>query len=51
MAQERIRLPTSEAGLVRYFEESKSKIQLSPVTVVSFIIGMIVVLIILNKIW
>ncbi|MGB9675281.1 MAG: preprotein translocase subunit Sec61beta [Candidatus Nanoarchaeia archaeon] len=51
MAQEKIRLPTSEAGLVRYFEEAKSKFQLSPVTVVSFVIGMIIILLIFNKIF
>ena len=30
---EQIRLPTSGGGLVRYFEDYKSKIEIGPVTV------------------
>ena len=42
MAQDKIRLPTSEGGLVRYGDESPSKFQLKPHYVVGFAIAMII---------
>ncbi|MBI1972676.1 preprotein translocase subunit Sec61beta [Candidatus Woesearchaeota archaeon] len=46
MADNRITLPTSGGGLMRYSEESSSKLKVSPVTVM-VIIGIIIVLAIL----
>lgn len=34
MADTRIRMPSSGGGLIRYFDEYKSKIQISPILVV-----------------
>lgn len=46
MADNRITLPTSGGGLMRYSEETTSRIKVSPVTVM-VIIGIIIVLAIL----
>ncbi len=43
MAQDKINLPSSGAGLMRYFDEFKSKISLKP-QVVLVIIGLVVIL-------
>ena len=43
MAKDRIRMPSSGGGLVRYFDEYRTKFEIKPQTV----IGMIVVIIIL----
>ena len=43
MADNKISLPSSGGGLVRYFEDLKSKINLKP-EVVMIIIGLVVVL-------
>lgn len=48
MAQERISMPSSMGGLVRYFDEYKSKIQFKPGHIVVFIIIIILVEIFLN---
>lgn len=45
MAQEKIRLPTSEGGLVRYGEDSPSKFQIKPEYVIGFAIALIIVFI------
>lgn len=42
MAEERISMPSSQGGLVRYYNEYKSKIQIKPVHVVAFAITVIV---------
>lgn len=42
MAEERLRMPASFGGLVRYFEEYKSKIQIKPTHVILGIIIFII---------
>lgn len=43
MADEQISMPSSQGGLVRYFNEYKSKIRIKPVHVVAFAVAVIVV--------
>jgi len=43
MAQDRIRMPMSEGGLVRYGEETKSKFVIKPEVVVGLGIAIIIV--------
>ena len=43
MAQDKIQLPQSGGGLVRYFEDYKSRFEFGPWTVV-IIIGVVIVL-------
>lgn len=43
MAQERIHMPQSGGGIVRYTDDSKSKIEIKPWTVVIMIIVVIVI--------
>ena len=50
MADNRIQLPQSGGGLVRYFEDYKSKIEFSPWTIIIFILVIIVGVIILGLI-
>ncbi|MEK6837728.1 MAG: preprotein translocase subunit Sec61beta [Nanoarchaeota archaeon] len=42
MADERISMPSSQGGLVRYYNEYKSKVQIKPVHVVAFAIAVII---------
>ena len=55
MADQKIRLPSSGGGLVRYYEsEYKSKYQLKPVTIVAICIVVIVfgiILTVFGKSW
>lgn len=44
MAQERVQMPSSGGGLVRYFEDYKSKIEFKP----SYVVAAIVLIIILE---
>lgn len=48
MADERVQLPSGQGGLVRYFEDYKSKIEFKPDYVVFFIILVIVIEIFLH---
>jgi len=48
MSKDKIQMPASQGGLVRYFDEYKSKFTLKPVHVIIFIIIIIVLLIALN---
>ena len=43
MAEDQMRMPMSSGGLVRYFEEYKSKLQLDPMHVVFIIAAVIVI--------
>jgi len=43
MADEQMRMPMSSGGLVRYFEEYKSKLQIDPMHVVLIIAAVIVI--------
>lgn len=42
---EQLKVPASSGGLVRYFDEYKSRFQLKPETVVGMIIGVIVIVV------
>ena len=48
MADEKIQLPSGMGGLVRYFDDYKSKIMFKPEHVVAFIVLVIVIEIILQ---
>ena len=48
MADERVQLPSGMGGLVRYFDDYKSKIMFKPEHVVAFIILVIIAEIILQ---
>ncbi len=48
MAQDRIQMPSSQGGLVRYFDEYKSKIEIKPSYVILLIILVIIIEIILH---
>ncbi|MBI2667655.1 preprotein translocase subunit Sec61beta [Candidatus Woesearchaeota archaeon] len=49
MADERIQMPSSGGGLVRYFDDYKSKLQFKPEWVVVFIIVVIIIELILFR--
>ena len=44
----RIRLPSGQGGLTRYFDEVKSKIEISPGTVIVLAVIIVVVVILLH---
>lgn len=43
MLQDKIHMPTSSGGIMRYFEDYKSKLQFKPIHIVTLIILIIVV--------
>jgi len=45
MAKDRVNIPSGTAGLTRYFEDYKSKIELSPWTIVGICIAVAVLVI------
>ena len=49
MAQDRISMPSGMGGLVRYFDDYKSKINFKPGHIIVLSIVVIVVMLILNK--
>jgi preprotein translocase subunit Sec61beta len=48
MAKDKIQMPSSMGGLVRYFDEYKSKISFKPGHVVVLILAVIIIVIILH---
>ncbi|MAG20095.1 preprotein translocase subunit Sec61beta [archaeon] len=48
MADEQIRMPSSGGGLVRYFEDYKSKIEFSPYAVIVMIVIVIFIEILIH---
>ena len=48
MANEQIRMPSGQGGLVRYFDEYKSKIEISPGMVIVMCIVVMAIVIILH---
>ena len=48
MSQDRISMPSSGAGLTRYFEDYKSKIEMKPEHVIVLIVLVIIIEILLN---
>jgi len=51
MADERVRLPASTGGLVRYYDEYKSKLSVKPIFVILFIILLVIIEIWLHKVF
>ncbi len=49
MADDKIRLPSGQGGLTRYFDEYKSKIEFSPGSVIILAIIIMVVVILLHQ--
>lgn len=49
MADDKIRMPSSGAGLTSFYEESKSKILISPQAVIGIIVLIVIVTILLNN--
>ena len=49
MADNQIRMPSSQGGLVRYYEDYKSKIEFKPEHIVFIIIVVIVIEILLHS--
>jgi len=50
MAQEKISMPSSGGGLVRYFEDSKSRLSIPPIYIIVIIVVIIIAEIFLYKI-
>ncbi|MBI5002624.1 preprotein translocase subunit Sec61beta [Candidatus Woesearchaeota archaeon] len=48
MAQNRINLPSGTGGLVRYFDDYRSKISIQPVHIIFLIVLLIFVIILLH---
>ena len=48
MAKDRIQMPSGMGGLVRYFEEYKSKISFKPGHVIILAVAVIIIIIILH---
>jgi preprotein translocase subunit Sec61beta len=44
----RIRLPSGMGGITRYFDETKSKIEIKPGTAIAFIIAIAILMILLH---
>lgn len=51
MADTRIRMPAGSGGIVRYFDEYKSKVQISPIAVIILIIAVVIVEFFLHKLY
>jgi preprotein translocase subunit Sec61beta len=51
MAQERIRMPMSEGGLVRYSDETKSKFIVKPAVVIGLGIAIIIIAVVLHVLY
>ncbi|MDP6641780.1 MAG: preprotein translocase subunit Sec61beta [Candidatus Nanoarchaeia archaeon] len=50
MADEKIQMPSSGGGLVRYFEDYKSKLQFKPHYVIAFILIVVIIELILFRV-
>ena len=49
MADNKVKMPSSGGGLVTYYDDVKSKIHISPITLVVFIVIVIIVEVLLYK--
>lgn len=45
---DKIRLPSGQGGLTRYFDEYKSKIEFAPSTIIIFAIAVMVIVLLLH---
>lgn len=50
MADNRIRMPSSGGGIMRYYDEYKSKIEIPPMAIVIAIAAVVVFIIILHNV-
>ncbi|HII16185.1 MAG TPA: preprotein translocase subunit Sec61beta [Nanoarchaeota archaeon] len=50
MADDKIRMPSSGGGLIRYYDEYKSKIEMPPTYVVAGITAILVLVVVLHYI-
>ncbi|MFA6461462.1 MAG: preprotein translocase subunit Sec61beta [Candidatus Woesearchaeota archaeon] len=48
MSDDKIRMPSGQGGLIRYFDEYKSKVEFSPGVVIVMCLVVIAILILLN---
>ncbi|MBI2128944.1 preprotein translocase subunit Sec61beta [Candidatus Woesearchaeota archaeon] len=48
MAQDKVSMPTSTAGITRYFDDYKSKVEFKPGMIVIFSIIVIIIMLILH---
>jgi len=48
MAENKIHLPSGQGGLTRYFEDSKSKIMISPEIVIVMVVGVMALILVLH---
>jgi len=48
MAQDKIQMPSSQGGLIRYFDDYQSKIEIKPGHIIVLIITVVVIEILLN---
>jgi preprotein translocase subunit Sec61beta len=48
MANDKINMPSGQGGLTRYFDEYKSKVELSPAAVLILSIVMMIIIILLH---
>ena len=51
MPSDKIQMPSSGGGLVRYFDDYKSKIEISPIIIIVIIALIVVIEIMLHKGW
>jgi preprotein translocase subunit Sec61beta len=49
MAQDKIQMPQSGGGLVRYYDDYKTKIEVGPKVVIGMIVAVIIIEIILHS--
>ena len=49
MADNKINMPSGQGGLTRYFDEYKSKIEISPGAVIVLVIVMMILVIVLHQ--
>lgn len=48
MAQDKVSMPSSQGGLIRYFEDYKSKVSLKPGHVIVLVVAVIIIIILLH---
>jgi preprotein translocase subunit Sec61beta len=48
MANDQIRMPSSQGGLVRYFDDYKSKLQLRPEHIIVLVVVVIIIEVVLH---
>lgn len=49
MAKDKVQMPSSTAGITRYFDDYKSKIQFKPGSLIVMVIVIIIIMVILHS--